>query len=142
MCRSYTHSPIAHHFISVTLGLFVAVTTLANHAFKLKSRDLEVVIFPACPARPVFQLGWQSVWQSGWKICSIGRPNTFEKTKANGKDGSYLPFSMAMMVWRETPAFSARVCWLQPRSFRRSLRQFFIETAMLPRSGPEPKARP
>src|SRR5690606_18489999 len=60
------------------------------------------------------------------KICSIGSPKTSEIRKASGSEGSYLPVSIALTLWRETPSCPARSCWLQSRSARRPLRRFFI----------------
>src|SRR5690606_33105359 len=59
------------------------------------------------------------------KSSSIGRPNTSEMRKASGSEGSYLPVSIALTLWRETPSRTARSCWLQSRSARSTLRRFF-----------------
>lgn len=46
--------------------------------------------------------------------------------KAVGKLGFYFSFSMALMVWRETPLTSARSAWMSLFDFRNSRTLFFM----------------
>ena len=48
--------------------------------------------------------------------------------KASGSDGSYLPVSIALTLWRDTSSRSARSCWLQLRSARSTRRRFSISS--------------
>src|SRR5579871_1042412 len=48
---------------------------------------------------------------------------------AKGRAGSYLPFSMATMAWRETPARPANVAWVQSFSARSTRIRFFTCSA-------------
>ena len=49
--------------------------------------------------------------------------------KASSRLGSYLPVSMALIVWRETPNLPARSACDQSRSARSTFRRVFIRTA-------------
>ena len=51
----------------------------------------------------------QSAAMSGVNSASIDSPNTAAILKANGRLGSYRPFSIALMVWRDTPSASPSV---------------------------------
>src|SRR5262249_3298422 len=66
---------------------------------------------------------------SGWKISSMGLPNSRAILKASGRLGSYLPVSIAVTVWRDTSRRSARSPWDQSRSARSTFRRFFIGSA-------------
>src|SRR4051794_19588782 len=43
--------------------------------------------------------------------------------KASGSEGSYLPVSIALTLWRETSSRLARSCWLHARSVRSARRR-------------------
>lgn len=60
-------------------------------------------------------------------MSSIRAENVDAMENASGKLGSYLPSSMEMTVWRDTPSFSARACCDQPLASRSSLTLFFID---------------
>lgn len=64
------------------------------------------------------------------KISSIARPKVSAIRNARGKDGSYLPVSIALMLWRETPMLSASLAWDQPRSDRSFFRRLFTTSAL------------
>ena len=50
--------------------------------------------------------------------------------KASGSEGSYLPVSIALTLWRETSSRPARSCWLQLRSARSTFRRFSISSRL------------
>ena len=55
-----------------------------------------------------------------WKTSPSGRPRAAASRKASSRDGAYFEPSMATIVWRVTPARSARCCWvISPHSKRR-----------------------
>ena len=47
-------------------------------------------------------------------------PSVLARAKASWRVGSYLLFSMALMVWRDTPQARASCSWDRPRARRRS----------------------
>src|SRR5699024_7006286 len=61
-----------------------------------------------------------SSW-SGVKISSMEHPKRAAIRKASGRDGSYLSFSRAITVCRETPRALPSSAWDQRRSARRAL---------------------
>src|SRR5690554_50599 len=67
-------------------------------------------------------------------IASILVPNTRAILKARGNEGSYLPFSIAIMVWRDTSSLSASSLCDQPAVLRLSLILLFMSSAFLPHS--------
>lgn len=67
----------------------------------------------------------------GLKSSSTVVPNSLAKLKAKAKVGSYLLFSMALTVCRETPHLLASSSCERPDSFRLSLITFSITTTVL-----------
>ena len=51
-------------------------------------------------------------------------PRVFEIFKARTVEGTYIPFSIALMLFLETSAFSDSSCWVKPASFLSSSRLF------------------
>src|SRR5438874_2253034 len=80
--------------------------------------------------------GTQTCGGRGWS-CSSGYKNTsstfFPKTrailKANGRLGSYLPVSMALIVPRATPTWAASSAWDHSFSALNTRNRVFIDTA-------------
>src|SRR4029078_9329903 len=64
------------------------------------------------------------------KICSLESATNSAIRKASGSEGSYLPVSIALTLWRETSSRLARSCWLHARS-RRRLRSRLSMTSKL-----------
>src|SRR5699024_3038906 len=65
--------------------------------------------------------GQASSSRSGVKISSMEHPKSAAIRKASGRDGSYLSFSRAITVCRETPRAVPSSAWDQRRSVRRAL---------------------
>ena len=53
-------------------------------------------------------------------------PNASAIRNASSSEGEYLPASMAMMVCREAPAFSASSCWVISLAKNRNFRMLFV----------------
>ncbi len=62
---------------------------------------------------------------SSLKSSSTGVPNNLASLIASFKDGSYLSFSIAMMVWRVTPTIFAISSCRNPIFFRNALMLLF-----------------
>ncbi len=56
----------------------------------------------------------------------ISTPNASAMRKASSRLGAYLPASIEMIVWRDTPAFSASSCWVISFAKKRSLRMLLL----------------
>ena len=64
----------------------------------------------------------------------MDRPKSRAALNANGRLGSYLPVSMALIVWRETSRRAARSAWVQSRSARSTLSRFLMTLGPAPAS--------
>src|SRR6516165_4536662 len=70
---------------------------------------------------------------SYWKTSSTFTPKAAARRKASSRDGTYLPASRAMIVWRVTPTRSARACWvISPWSKRSRRIRFWSFSSFLP----------
>ena len=67
-----------------------------------------------------------SCYASKKKISSTGRPSRRATFIASSSVGSYLLFSIATIVWRDTPNKPAKSSCRRPRARRSSLIQFFM----------------
>ncbi len=63
---------------------------------------------------------------SSRKISSIVLAEDACDLEGQGRDGSYLPVSIALTLWRETSSFSASSCWDHPSSARNAFSRLFI----------------
>src|SRR3972149_2381824 len=61
----------------------------------------------------------------------MGTPKASAIRNASSSEGECLPASTAMMVCRETPAFSASSCWVISLAKNRSLRMLFVISIFL-----------
>src|SRR6516165_6495844 len=75
---------------------------------------------------------------SYWKTSSTFTPKAAARRKASSRDGTYLPASRAMIVWRVTPTRSASSCWvISPLSKRsRRIRFWSFSSLLLGTLGP------
>ena len=78
------------------------------------------------------QMAFDRCWVGEVKTSSMARSNSSAMRKASGREGSYLPVSMALTLWRETPSRSARSLWLQLRLGAQHLEAVVHQHAAVP----------
>src|SRR5687768_13896360 len=79
---------------------------------------------------------------TGPKISSTCLPKSIPILSASGRLGSYLPFSITLMVWRLTPSRSASSAWLQRRSARSTRSVFRIAVLLVAQSCQPQRGQP
>ena len=75
-----------------------------------------------------------------WNRSSTEQPKVLEIFKARTVEGTYTPFSMALMLFRETSAASESSCCVSPATLRNDSKLFkrfwwFLPNAICARSG-------
>ena len=78
------------------------------------------------PKSVIAKVGHCQSASSSWNTSSSFFPNTDDIFSDRTVEGTYFPASMAFMVWRVTPVFSASCCCVMRFMARSTLMLFFI----------------